>query len=376
MMNRHPANERIKREYFAYLKQAHGRDATTIDRVAASLAGFEASTKWKGFDRFHRGQAVAFKARLAERRSVRTGGTVSKATALATLRDLRAFFLWLAREPGFKSRIAYSDADYFNMSSKDTAIAGARREKAFPTIDQLGRVLAAMPIATVQERRDRALVALAAITAARVNALASFRLEHIDLAGGFVEQDARAVRTKNAKTFRTYYMPFVPGALEIVGGWVAELKANHLWGPGDALFPPTRVAPDAGGVFAAAGLLRQCWATSAPVRAIFQRAFAAADLPYFHPHSLRDTLVHYGMGLQLTPEAMKALSQNIGHEHVLTTLTSYGHVATHRQGELIRGLRERQPGAASADQIAALEAMLRSFKAGGTYRLPEGGDAR
>ena len=368
MIKCHAANERIKREYFAYLKQAHGRDAATIDRVAASLARFEASAKWKGFDRFHREQAVAFKARLAEKRNAHTGETLSKATALSTLRDLRAFFLWLAREPGFKSRIAYSDADYFNLSAKDTAIAGARREKASPTIEQLERVLMAMPAATPLERRDRALVALASLTAARVNALASFRLEHIDLAGGFVEQDARAVRTKNAKTFRTYFMPFVPGAAEIVADWTAELRGDHLWGPGDALFPPTRVAPDADGAFAAAGLLRQCWATSAPVRAIFHRAFAAADLPYFHPHSLRDTLVHHGMGLQLTPEAMKALSQNIGHEHVLTTLTSYGHVPTHRQGELIRGLACPAASTSTSEQVRLIEALVASLQAGSTVR--------
>jgi hypothetical protein len=74
------------------------------------------------------------------------------------------------------------------------------------------------------------------------------------------------------------------------------------------------------------------------VRQIFFKAFSAGDLPYFHPHSFRDTVVHHGMRLHLTPEAMKALSQNIGHEHVMTTLTSYGHIDTQRQGELIREL--------------------------------------
>ena len=64
-----------------------------------------------------------------------------------------------------------------------------------------------MPAATALERRDRALIAFAMLTGARVGALASFRLGHVDMAGGFVEQDARTVRTKAAKTFRTYFMP-------------------------------------------------------------------------------------------------------------------------------------------------------------------------
>jgi hypothetical protein len=39
-----------------------------------------------------------------------------------------------------------------------------------------------------------------------------------------------------------------------------------------------------------------------------------------------------------TPEDLKAWSQNLGHEKVLTTLTSYGEVECQRQGEIIHNL--------------------------------------
>jgi len=361
MTKHNAANERIKREYLGFLADAQGRDTATIDRVAASMARFEASTRAKHFNTFHREQAVAFKARLGEQVNARSGERLSKATVHSTLRDLRSFFIWLAREPGYKSRIAYSDADYFNLSGKDTTIAHARRDKTAPTVEQVAHVIEAMPVETGLQRRDRALVAFAALTGARVGALASFQLGHVDLAGGFVEQDARTVRTKAAKSFRTYFMPFVPGALVIVVEWIAELRGD-LWGPGDPLFPATQMGLGADGGFIATGLSRKGWATTAPVREIFRRAFAAAGLPYFNPHSFRDTLVHHGMRLNLTPEAMKALSQNIGHAHVLTTLTSYGQVPTHRQGELIKGLGVERDGA-RPDAIASLEAALASLKA-------------
>lgn len=193
MTKHNAANERIKRDYFRYLAEAKGRDETTIDGVAKSLARFEESTKAKDFKRFHREQAMAFKAQLATATNARTGERLSKATRHSTLRDLRAFFFWLAHLPGFKSHIAYADADYFNLSDKDVAVARARREKRVPTLEQVHHVLSVMPAATPLERRDRALVAFTALTAARVGALASFRLGHVDLAGGFVEQDARTV---------------------------------------------------------------------------------------------------------------------------------------------------------------------------------------
>jgi hypothetical protein len=64
-------------------------------------------------------------------------------------------------------------------------------------------------------------------------------------------------------------------------------------------------------------------------------------LHHFH-EVLSDTLVHLGMNDRLSPEQMKAISQNIGHGHVLTTLTSYGEVSYQRQGEIIRGLATPQ----------------------------------
>jgi site-specific recombinase XerD len=216
-MTKHNAsNERVKRDYFRFLIEAKGRDEATIDRLAKSLARFEESTGHKDFKRFHREQAVAFKRRLGETINAKSGERLSKATIQSTLRDLKAFFEWLAREPGFRSHVEYTDADYFNLSDKDAAIARARREKVVPTLEQVRHVLANMPSASALGRRDRALIAFAAITGARVMALATFRLGHVDLDGGYVEQDARTVATKFAKSFRTVFMPVCEGALEIL----------------------------------------------------------------------------------------------------------------------------------------------------------------
>lgn len=346
MAKHNASNERAKRDYFRFLAEAKGRDTATIDRVAKSLARFEADTGHKDFKRFHREQAVAFKRRLGEAVNQRSGKRLSKATVQSTLRDLKVFFEWLAREPGFRSHIEYADSDYFNLSDKDAAIARARREKSVPTLDQVRHVLAAMPSATALERRDRALVAFAAITGARVMALATFRLEHVNLAAGHVEQDARSVATKFAKTFRTVFMPVCDGAMEIVTDWVAELREVHLCGLDDRLFPATAMGLDETGSFRPQGLARHGWASSGPIREAFRRAFERAGLPYYNPHSFRDMLVRHAMTLGLSPEEMKAWSQNLGHSDVLTTLTSYGSVPLHRQNELIRAActkRETDP---------------------------------
>jgi integrase len=363
MTKHNAANERIKREYFAYLKEAKGRDEATIDGVAKSLARFEQSTKARDFKRFHREQAVAFKAGLAQALNARTGERISKATMLSTLRDLRAFFFWLAHLPGFKSHIAYADADYFNLSDKDVAVARARREKRVPTLAQVHHVLSTMPADTVLERRDRALLAFAALTGARVAALASFRLGHVNIGEGYVEQDARTVRTKFAKTFRTFLMPIEGEALAVFVDWTRELERDHLWGIDDPLFPATQMGLDENGGFRATGILRSGWSTTQPINAIFRRAFEGAGLPYFNPHSFRDMLVRHAMTMNLSPEAMKAWSQNLGHADVMTTFTSYGSVPAHRQGELIRSSAEPAVARFDSKQIESFQATLDDFKA-------------
>ncbi|EYD76118.1 Site-specific recombinase XerC [Rubellimicrobium mesophilum DSM 19309] len=78
-------------------------------------------------------------------------------------------------------------------------------------------------------------------------------------------------------------------------------------------------------------------------------------------------LVRHGMSLSLTPEEMKAWSQNLGHSDVLTTFTSYGQVPTHRQGELIRGLKQSGTGADNGQpsEMELLEALVARVKSRG-----------
>lgn len=372
-MKHNAANERVKREYFIYLREAKGRNEASIDAAAKALARFEDSTRRKDFGKFHREQVLAFKRGLLETDNARTGERLSKATTVSTLRHCRDFFTWLAREPAYKKRVTYADADYFSPSDKDIAVASARRDKAVPTLGQVEHVLASMPAGTIVERRDRALIAFTLLTGARVGALASFRLEDVDIAAGRVEHDARHVQSKFAKTFSTFFMSVSDTALAIVTDWHGELSADVTRGTSSPLFPATLIAPDQQGSFTVAGLASEGWSGTGPVRDVFRRAFKVAGLPYFNPHSFRDMLVRHAMTLDLSAEEMKVWSQNLGHADVLTTFTSYGTVPTHRQGELIRaGGRKRDDDLSADPDIMAL---IRKVQAKGQGGLSNPGRA-
>jgi integrase len=341
MRTNNPDNERIKYRYFAYLREAKRMSETTIDGVAAALHRFEDYTRYREFKAFHYQQAVAFKRHLADQVSQRSGDRLSKATLYSTLAALRHFFFWLAGQPGFRSRLTYSDAEYFNISEKEGRVAKARREPRKPTLEQLRRTLAKMPATTDIERRDRAVFAFVLLTGARDGALVSLNFKHVDLTESTVTFDAREVSTKFSKTFNTSFFPVGEDVRQIVAEWVEYLLHVRLFGPDDPLFPATEVALGANQQFVAVGLSRRHWRNATPVRTIFREAFTRAGLPYFNPHSVRNTLVGLGQKLCRTPEHFKAWSQNLGHESVLTTFRAYGEVPAERQTEIIRELAER-----------------------------------
>jgi integrase len=209
-------------------------------------------------------------------------------------------------------------------------------------MEQIKHVISTMPTSTEIERRNRALVAFTLLTGARDSAIASMKLKHVDLVGGCVNQDAREVKTKFSKTFNTFFFPVGKEVREIVSEWVSYLRDEKLWGNDDPLFPSTRIEVGPSRQFEATGLKRAHWSTATPIRKIFRDAFTAANLPYFNPHSFRNTLVQLGQETCKTPEQFKAWSQNLGHEKVLTTFLSYGEVGCQRQGEIIRDLATPQ----------------------------------
>ena len=66
-------NERIKRKYLTFLKQAKGQNEASIDAVAKAMSRFESYNRYKDFKAFHFEQAIGFKKHLASQKHHKTG---------------------------------------------------------------------------------------------------------------------------------------------------------------------------------------------------------------------------------------------------------------------------------------------------------------
>jgi len=260
--------------------------------------------------------------------------------------------LWLAEQPGYRSRIRYSDADYFRLPEKDERAAKASNDRPVPTPEQIESVLQRSPTTTVLDRRNRAMVAFAWLTGVRDGALVSLKMKHVDVVEQRVNQDPRGVDTKNSKHIRTTFFAVGGSARTIVEDWVLELREKYLWGNDDPLFPATAIGQGEDRQYQATGIERRHWTTADAARKIFKKSFEAIDLPGFSPHSFRHALARLGEQRCKTPEEFKAWSQNLGHDNVATPLTSYATVPDHRQAEIIKALGSTVTHSTKGDDIA------------------------
>lgn len=331
----HPENERLKRRYLEYLREADGKDEATLDQVAAALRDFELALGVKRFKAFHRDWGRRYKAHLEKARNVRTGRPLSLATRDSRLRQVRGFFKWLAGQPGYKSRISFPDVDYFNNNTKDARAAHASRPVPYPSMAQCDHAFRLMPEGDDVQKRDKAIFALLVMTGARAGAVASLKLAHVDLVEGMIFQDGREVKTKASKTIETWFLPVEPMYRKCLEQWVEYLREEKLFAPHDALFPKLLPA-HANGRFQRGLLSREPYSNSQMVNHVFRRAFRDTGLQSFTPHSIRKTLALLGDQLCASLEARKAWSQNLGHENLATTVSAYMPVSRDRQASIIK----------------------------------------
>ena len=338
MLRTNPKNDRVKRDYLIYLKDARQRSAATIDQARHAIDRLEVYTRFKDFGTFNKEQALGFKRALVVTKGQRSGKPISTATAYHVLQALKEFLAWLHLRPGYRRRIDPTHIAYLNLTANDERAARATSPKSYATLEQYRAALFAMPSSNEIERRDQALIALLLLTAMRDAAVVGLKLKHISIERGCVFQDPREIKTKFRKSIETTFLPVGQDIAAIVRDWVRYLMNEKLFGPNDPLFPKTAVRPDEYHSFAVHGLTREHWANAASVRQIFRTAFARVNLPYVRPHSIRDTVTQLAYKLQLNLEQMKAWSQNIGHDSMLTTLCSYGPISPERQAEIIGSL--------------------------------------
>lgn len=153
-----PKNDRAKRDYLIWLKEARQRSPRTTEQARHAIDRFESSNGFKDFATFNKEQAIAFKETLRDTNAVRSGERMKISTIHHILQAVKDFMIWLRERHGYQ-RIKLYDLEYLRLTLGEESQAHAPKPKVYPIIEDYRRALFAMPADTDIEKRDRAVIA-------------------------------------------------------------------------------------------------------------------------------------------------------------------------------------------------------------------------
>ncbi|PIB26469.1 hypothetical protein BFP76_11165 [Amylibacter kogurei] len=331
----------LKRKYECHLRRAQGLSTTTIDRRLAnidkladflgkaSIKTFSASVAIKYVD-----QALAYK-------NARTGKQRALTTVVSELNHLKKFLIWLHSQPGYKSRIRITDIQYLSVNRKDLRAARAKLKKGQPSIIECRVAFDRMPKETEAQMRDRAMFAMLMLTGARIDALVTLQIRHLNLAGGFVMQCGSDSRTKNSKTFISGFFPIDKIYEKEIKAWRKYLLREKEFNDADPLFPTTKASK-----YFSKGkweiISNEFYKGPGQPSRVISNAFTLAIGESHGPHSIRRTITKWVAENTQRQDQLKAASLNLGHTEIKTTTSSYLHLTPEQQIQLVHEIGRKK----------------------------------
>ena len=335
-------NELIKRRFFDYLKNSKGFSQKSIESYEQAIWRWEEYTHKADFAQFNKTTAELFKDWVKMKKKANSEERVSISYCYDILRYLKVFFEWLSKQAGYKSKINQSAIDYLNLTRKEIRIATQPKSVDFPSLEDIKAVIENIKGNSEIEKRDKALISLAFLTGARIEAIITLSMGCFDKKRMIIDQDPKlGVKTKFSKRIVSSLIPFsYKEPLKYFCDWFVYLEKEKGFKPDDPIFPATKIENGKNNLsyYNTGEVEAIFWKSTSSPRKIFEKRFTQAGVRYYKPHSLRHLLVKQIIKLPLTEEQKKAISQSLGHEDVGTTFGSYGYakIEENKQIEIIR----------------------------------------
>lgn len=334
-MKNNVKNEKIKRRFFRFMKEAEGYSETTINSIEKAIWLYEDYTKHEDYGKFNSSKAIGFKNSLLGRKH--KGKPVSSRTVYHYLRYLTKFFVWLSGQPGYKSKIQADNISYLSLDKKKVREILSPKPVKFPTLEYVMELTKSFKINTEIDQRDRALIAFLLLSGMRHGAIISLPLGCFDRDNFEIKQDhGKGVNTKFGKSFNSTLFRFNDDLLNYVIDWAKYLEKRKLFNSANPLFPRNKIEQIPGGLaFTSRDVEPEFWRATNRLNEILKNRAKQADLEYYRPHSFRHAAVHLALKNCQNAEQIKAVSQNFGHEFIATTMTNYGNLDSFRVKEII-----------------------------------------
>ncbi len=336
-------NEQIKRKFYGWLRNYKQFSPKTINRYENAVWLWEDFTDYKDFGSFNETMAVKFTDWLRNKKKAHSKENVSLTYCYHTLRFIKLFFDWLSKQKGYK-KIDSNAVDYLHLTKKETQEATQPKDIKCPDLEDVKKVIENIKGEMEIEMRDKALLSLAVMTGARIEAIMTLPMKSFDREKQILYQDTSlGIKTKNSTNITSVLIPFFyKETLTYFLRWYDYLEKQRGFTPENPIFPATKIENGKENIsyYNTGKVSTEFLKAQTALRKIFEKRFKNAGVIYYHPHSFRHLLVRQISKLRLTEEQKRAFSQNFGHKYTGTTfgINGYGRFETDKQIEIIRNV--------------------------------------
>lgn len=363
-MNANLKNEKVKERYLNWLRGAKGFSESTIVAIERALADWDDSARHEDYAKFNQRKAEGFKDTLLQ--AGNTAGRRSMVTPYHTLRHVKSFFQWLATQQGYKSRISIDSISYLSLDRKKVREITAPKHQAYPSLDYVRKLAGSIEIRTEMDLRDRAMISILLLSGMRDKAVATLPIGALSKKTLEIRQLPQfGVETKFGKPMITYLWKFDELLLKYVLDWVEYLERVKLFGSTEPMFPRSKVIQNLESLsYESNEVDNKFWSGTGAIRQILRERAMVAGLAYFKPHSFRHAASRLALSYCRTPEEIRAVSQNLGHEDVGTTIMTYGKLDQDRVAAVVSGMdfSNRGEDGISDSEAKALESLIRKIR--------------
>ncbi|MEQ1705409.1 MAG: site-specific integrase [Rickettsiales bacterium] len=329
-VNFHPDNERIKHKYFIKIERKYDKKKT-VPKIISSISDYEEYSGYKCFKSFCYDDVDGFQKYIIKKYGH------SMQTAHRTMNYVREFLFWLREQDSYK-KIKYDDVDDLHLSLKDQERAKASKPKDYLDASKWQDLILSLKPETDVEYRGQAMLAALLLTGARIDALISFNIGDFNLNRNYAFQDAEHVNSKFASSWKTNLWKFKPELRQILDNWINKLITEHGFSNDDPLFPRANITTNELSLFQHSGFIKEPIKSQSILRDELYKQLEKAGLAHYTPHTIRNSLIALFFSMPLTPEQQKAVSQNMSHKNLATTVNGYYKVSEYRQDAIIEEL--------------------------------------
>ncbi len=294
--------------------------------ILQHIREFEVFINFDGFETYNEDIADKYIQRLLQR-------SLSLSYIRDNLRALKEFLKWLERQHGYRSKINYNHIDYLNLSQNQQNTAKAIEYQKAYKFEDIINTIRKMPDQTEREKRNKALISLQALCSLRISELRTVKIKNLIEEDGvyFIYVTPKDMEVKFSKTRTVVFLPLPEDIIANVICWRDHLlsigfkETSYLFPNIDNRFAETNLLTDT--------LCNDGIKSNTTIRNIFKKAFVRAGYEYINPHSFRKTLARFAE--TQSPAFLNAVRQNLGHNSIDTTLSSYGQLSQPEQRRII-----------------------------------------